>query len=220
MRKSFHILTLALASAAALALLQPRAQGRTLPEPAYQADGSGPQTIVLAGGCFWGIEAVFEHVKGVSEAVSGYAGGDAASADYQTVSTGKTGHAESVRITYDPAQIGAGDLLKIFFSVATDPTELNYQGPDHGPQYRSEIFFTTPEQEKTARDYIAQLDQAGAFAKPVVTKVSPLKAFYPAEAYHQDYAARHPDSPYIRTFDAPKLAALQSELPQFYVAKK
>ena len=151
------------------------------------------QTAVVAGGCFWGIQAVFQHVKGVTNATSGYSGGDAKTAQYEIVSTGETGHAESVKITYDPSQITYGELLRVFFSVAHDPTELNRQGPDDGTQYRSVIFYGNDEQKKIAEAYIAQLNQAKVFSRPIVTQVVPLKAFYPAEAYHQNYATLHPE---------------------------
>ena len=196
------------------------AQAADLPDPvadAPLAQGHGSETIVLAGGCFWGIQAVFEHVKGVTRATAGYAGGSADTAEYETVSTGTTGHAESVQVTFDPAQITVGRLLKVYFSVAHDPTQLNRQGPDVGTQYRSSIFFTSPEQEKVAHDYVAQLDGAKAFSRSIVTQIVPLKGFYPAEAYHQDYAAHHPDQPYIAFYDLPKLAALRKQLPDLYV---
>ncbi len=191
----------------------------TLPDPALDAtlaQTKGSETIIVAGGCFWGIQAVFQHVKGVTQAISGYAGGEASTAHYETVSTGTTGHAESVQITYDPSQVTVGQLLKVFFSVAHNPTELNYQGPDHGTQYRSEIFFTTPEQQKIAAAYIAQLDAAKAFNQPIVTKLEPLKAFYAAEDYHQNYATLHPTNMYIAINDAPKVAALEKTFPQLY----
>ncbi len=174
------------------------------------------QVAVLAGGCFWGVEAVFEHTKGVKRVESGYAGGRASDANYDMVSSGRTGHAEAVRIVYDPAKISYGQLLKIFFSVAHDPTQLNRQGPDTGTQYRSEIFATTAKQADIAKAYIAQLDAAKRFQARIVTKVGSLNAFYPAEAYHQDYARRNPNQPYIVIHDAPKVAALQRALPQFY----
>jgi len=180
---------------------------------------SSQQTAVVAGGCFWGIQAVFQHVKGVINATSGYSGGDAKTAEYEIVSTGQTGHAESVKITYDPAQITYGELLRVFFSVAHDPTELNRQGPDDGPQYRSVIFYGSDEQKKIAEAYIGQLDQAKVFPRKIVTQVVPLKAFYPAEAYHQDYATRHPDQPYIVYNDAPKVAHLRQEFPDLYTGK-
>jgi len=152
-------------------------------------------TAVFAGGCFWGVDAVFKHVKGVTNVVSGYAGGNAATANYETVSTGTTGHAESVQVTYDPTRVSYVDLLKVFFNIAHDPTELNRQGPDTGTQYRSVVFYANNEQKKIAEDYIAQLDRAKIFDDPIVTQVVPLRAFYPAEAYHQNYLALHPDQP-------------------------
>ena len=191
-----------------------------LPDPIVDSRASVPKgtlaTAVVAGGCFWGIEAVFEHVKGVKEAVSGYAGGAAQTAKYEIVSTGTTGHAESVRITYDPAQISYGQLLKVFFSVAHDPTELNRQGPDVGTQYRSAIFYANDEQKRVAEAYIAQLDHAGVFSGPIVTRVDPLKAFYPAEGYHQDFLVLHPDYPYIVFNDLPKVANLKRLFPDEY----
>ena len=179
----------------------------------------GPQTAVFAGGCFWGVEAVFRHVKGVSSAVSGYAGGSAKTADYMLVSTGATGHAEAVQVTYDPAVVSYGKLLEVFFSVAHDPTQLNRQGPDHGTQYRSAIFTTGEDQKRVALAYIAQLDQAKAFPRKVVTEVVPLPAFYPAEAYHQNYVALNPTQPYIVYNDLPKVANLKEQFPALYTAK-
>lgn len=176
------------------------------------------QTVVLAGGCFWGVQKVFQHVRGVQRAVSGYAGGSAGSADYETVSTGRTGHAESVQITYDPSVVSFGTLLRVYFSVAHNPTELNRQGPDHGTQYRSEIFTTSDEQKRVAQAYIAQLDGAGVFSRPIVTRVEPLEKFYAAEDYHQDYATLHPDSGYIATFDLPKVRNLERLFPAQYRA--
>ena len=196
--------------------------GVAIPDPlvdAPLANAKGKQTAVFAGGCFWGIQAVFEHVKGVIRATSGYAGGEANTAHYEMVSTGETGHAESVRITYDPSQISYGQLLKVFFSVAHDPTQLNRQGPDTGTQYRSAIFFADENQERIARAYIAQLDQAKIFERPIVTQVVALKAFHEAEAYHQDYAVHHPNDPYIVINDLPKVANLRKQLPGLYVAK-
>jgi peptide-methionine (S)-S-oxide reductase len=176
----------------------------------------GEQTAVLAGGCFWGVDAVFKHVRGVSNVVSGYAGGSAATAQYEVVSTGTTGHAEAVQITYDPAQISYGQLLRVFFSVAHDPTELNRQGPDTGTQYRSAIFYATKEQQHTALAYIEQLNTAKVFPAPIVTQVVPLQGFYPAEEYHQNFLARHPTYPYIVFNDLPKLRALQKQFPVAY----
>jgi len=186
---------------------------------AARAATSGRQTAVIAGGCFWGIQAVFQHVKGVISATSGYAGGSAKTADYETVSTGETGHAESVQIVYDPSQITYGELLRVFFSVAHDPTQLNRQGPDEGTQYRSSIFYSNEEQKKIAEAYIAQLDAAKIFRHPIVTKVVPLQGFYPAEAYHQNYAALHPNQPYIMFNDAPKVEHLKQEFPDLYTGK-
>jgi peptide-methionine (S)-S-oxide reductase len=189
------------------------------PVDAPLANGKGEQTAVIAGGCFWGIQAVFQHVKGVIQATSGYSGGSANTAEYELVSTGDTGHAESVKITYDPSQITYGQLLRVFFSVAHDPTQLNRQGPDSGSQYRSVIFYNSGEQKHIAEAYIAQLGKAGVFPRPIVTQVVPLKAFYPAEAYHQDYAANHPNNPYIVYNDAPKVAHLHQEFPDLYTGK-
>jgi len=193
-----------------------------LPAPATDipaASAASPQTAVFAGGCFWGVEAVYRHVKGVKSAVSGYAGGPASAADYVLVSTGTTGHAESVEVKYDPAQVSYGELLRIFFSVAHDPTELNRQGPDEGTQYRSSIFYTSDEQRDVALAYIQQLDVANVFRRPIVTKVVKLEGFYPAEAYHQNYLALHPTQPYIVYHDLPKLAALKQQFPDRYTGK-
>jgi peptide-methionine (S)-S-oxide reductase len=193
-----------------------------VPAPAVDASRAatpGQQTTVFAGGCFWGIQAVFQHVKGVVSATSGYSGGSAKTAEYEIVSTGETGHAESVQIIYDPSQITFGELLRVFFSVAHDPTQLNRQGPDDGTQYRSVIFYNNDEQKRIAEAYIAQLDKAKVFPRPIVTQVVPLKAFYPAEAYHQNYATLHPNQPYILYNDAPKVAHLRSEFPDLYTGK-
>ena len=188
-----------------------------LPLPAQDEKATAPtETAVFAGGCFWGVQGVFQHTKGVLSAVSGYAGGDAASANYNTVSTGRTGHAESVQVTFDPKQVSYGQLLRIFFSVAHDPTTLNRQGPDTGPQYRSALFVNGPEQKRVAEAYIAQLDAAKAFPSRIVTQVVPLTGFHAAEAYHQDYATRHPQQPYIATFDLPKIANLKATMPDLY----
>jgi peptide-methionine (S)-S-oxide reductase len=198
------------------------AVGASIPGPAFdaaEAPQSGQQTAVVAGGCFWGIQAVFQHVKGVTNATSGYSGGDAKTAQYEIVSTGETGHAESVKVTYDPSQITYGELLRVFFSVAHDPTELNRQGPDDGTQYRSVIFYSNDEQKKIAEAYIAQLDKAKVFPRAIVTQVVPLKAFYPAEAYHQDYAKNHPDQMYIVFNDAAKVAHLREQFPNLYTGK-
>jgi len=177
---------------------------------------AGEQVAVFAGGCFWGVDAVFKHVRGVSRVVSGYAGGGAATAQYQIVSTGATGHAESVQVTYDPAQISYSRLLQIFFSVAHDPTELNRQGPDEGTQYRSAIFYANEAQKKVALSYVDQLSQARVFSRPIVTQVVPLHDFYPAEEYHQNFLARHPHHPYILLYDLPKLRQLQRQFPALY----
>ena len=187
-----------------------------LPAPTVDAakTAQGDETAVLAGGCFWGIEAVFEHVRGVHKVVAGYSGGNAATASYDQVSEGDTGHAESVRIQFDPKQVSYGTLLQVFFSVALDPTELNRQGPDSGTQYRSVVFYGSDEQKKIATGYIVQLTAAKAFPAPIVTQVVPLKAFYPAEAYHQHYFSEHPDNPYIVINDAPKVAQLFPALYQ------
>jgi len=181
------------------------------------ATSSSLQTAVLAGGCFWGTQGVFEHVKGVRRVLAGYAGGEESTAQYETVSRGNTGHAESIQITFDPTVISYADILHVFFSVAHDPTELNRQGPDTGTQYRSSIFYANAEQQKTAQAYIAQLNQAHAFKAPIVTRVDPLKGFYPAEGYHQDFLIRNPRYPYIVYNDLPKIADLKRELPQLYV---
>jgi peptide-methionine (S)-S-oxide reductase len=190
-----------------------------LPVPAVDkplAANSGKETLVLAGGCFWGVQAVFQHVKGVISATSGYSGGDSKTAEYEIVSTGSTGHAESVKVVYDPSKITYGQLLQVFFSVALDPTELNRQGPDEGTQYRSAIFYANDEQKHIAEAYIAQINQAKVFRGPIVTQVVALKAFYPAEGYHQDYATLHPDSGYIKYNDLPKVTHLQQQFPNLY----
>jgi peptide-methionine (S)-S-oxide reductase len=199
----------------------PSASGTTataIPAPTVDEPSSGrpkPETAVLAGGCFWGVQGVFQHVKGVTAATSGYAGGDAASANYETVSSETTGHAESVRITFDPAQISYGKLLQIFFAVAHDPTELNAQGPDVGPSYRSVIFAQDDTQRNIANAYIAQLNGAGVFPAPIVTTVSSGQ-FFPAEAYHQNFFDLHPNNPYIVANDLPKVNALRSDFPELY----
>jgi peptide-methionine (S)-S-oxide reductase len=197
-------------------------EARMVPPPALDetpAAGAAPEVAVLAGGCFWGVQGVFQHVKGVLGAVSGYAGGEAATAEYETVSTGSTGHAESVQVTYDPSRITYGRLLQIYFSVAHDPTELNRQGPDVGTQYRSAIFPTTPEQQKIAAAYKAQLDGAHVFGAAIVTVIEPGRTFYRAEGYHQDFLALHPDHPYIVFNDLPKIADLQRLFPDLYRAQ-
>jgi peptide-methionine (S)-S-oxide reductase len=193
------------------------------PDPAADepvAAAKGRQTAVFAGGCFWGIQTVFKHTKGVVSSTSGYSGGTKKNPSYEEVSSGSTGHAESVKVVYDPSQITYGQLLKVFFSVAHDPTELNYQGPDHGTQYRSAIFFVDAEQQKVAKAYIDQLNAAKVYKHPIVTQVSPMAAFYDAEGYHQDYAELHPDQPYIYINDLPKLDALKKKYPELYTGKK
>jgi len=183
---------------------------------APRASVAAKQTAVISGGCFWGVQAVFQHVKGVISATSGYSGGSAKTAEYETVSTGETGHAESVEIVYDPSQITYGELLRVFFSVAHDPTELNRQGPDEGTQYRSAIFYNGDEQKRIAEAYIQQLESGKVFPRKIVTQVVPLQGFYPAEAYHQNYAALHPKQPYIVFNDAPKVDHLKREFPDLY----
>ncbi|MEO8344811.1 MAG: peptide-methionine (S)-S-oxide reductase MsrA [Betaproteobacteria bacterium] len=194
----------------------------SLPAPATDvpaASAKGMQTAVFAGGCFWGVEAVFRHVNGVSSAVSGYAGGATKNPDYHVVSSGITGHAEAVEVTYDPNKVSYGQLLTVFFSVAHDPTQLNRQGPDSGTQYRSAIYTTSDEQKRVAQAYVAQIDKAKAFPKPIVTEIAPLSKFYPAEAYHQNYLALHSNEPYIVFNDLPKLSNLKSQFPALYVGK-
>jgi peptide-methionine (S)-S-oxide reductase len=190
-----------------------------VPPPAHDAaapSGAASQTIVLAGGCFWGVQAVFEHTKGVTAAVSGYAGGNKQTAHYEMVGTGRTGHAESVAVTFDPRQISYGKILQVYFSVAHNPTELNRQGPDVGTQYRSAIFYANDEQKQIAEAYIAQLDKARVFGEPIVTQLEPLHGFYPAEDYHQDFAVLHPSYPYIVFNDAPKVENLKRLFAQLY----
>ncbi len=182
------------------------------PDPVIDTtSGSGPQTAILAGGCFWCVEAVLKELNGVLEVTSGYSGGTAQTADYDAVCSGRTGHAEAVQVRFDPSRISYGQLLKVFFSVAHDPTQLNRQGADQGTQYRSAIFYTDDEQKRVAEAYIRQLNEAGAFDAPIVTQVVPLEAFYDAEAYHQDYAARHPMQPYILFTAAPKVSKLRKK---------
>jgi peptide-methionine (S)-S-oxide reductase len=191
-----------------------------IPAPAVDTQAaSGIQTAVLAGGCFWGVQGVFQHTAGVVNAVSGYAGGSKTTADYNMVSTGTTGHAESVEVKYDPQKISYGKILQIFFSVVHDPTQLNRQGPDSGTQYRSAIFTTSDEQKKVADAYIAQLNTAKVYRKPIVTKVGPLEGFYPAEAYHQDYLTLHPNQPYIAYNDIPKVENLKKIFAENYIEK-
>ena len=193
-----------------------------VPDPTLDAPLAANRDLeaaVFAGGCFWGIEAVFEHVKGVQMVTSGYSGGSEDSANYSMVSSGRTKHAEAVQVLYDRAQVSYGQLLKIFFAVAHDPTQLNRQGPDRGPQYRSAIFYTSAEQQRIADAYIQQLNRAAIFGDPIVTSLSPLMAFHAAEDYHQNYASRHPGEFYIQLHDAPKVAALRKKLPGLYVER-
>ena len=193
-------------------------EAHAIPPPAVDEPTSqqGSEVVVLAGGCFWGVQGIFQHVKGVTSAVSGYAGGDKDTAQYETVSTGTTGHAESVRVTFDPRRISYGRILQIYFSVAHDPTELNYQGPDTGTQYRSAIFPTSPAQAEIARAYIAQLDQAHVFGEAIVTRIESGKSFYPAEGYHQDFLTLNPSNPYIVFNDLPKIESLKRLYPELY----
>jgi peptide-methionine (S)-S-oxide reductase len=215
---SRYALLFALGGVAACTAAPANQAAARLPDPAIDMPAAQPgeQVAVFAGGCFWGVEAVFDHVKGVRKAWAGYAGGQAATATYDQVSDGDTGHAESVKVIYNPAQVSYGQLLKVFFSVAHDPTELNYQGPDHGSQYRSVIFYANAQQKRIASAYIAQLTAAKSFSAPVVTQVTPLTAFYVAEPYHQNYAALHPDDGYIVYNDAPKVAHLKQLWPALY----
>jgi len=208
---------IAVAAGAWLASASAAERAVKLPPPAVDPAVTAQQeTAVFAGGCFWGVQAVFQHTKGVLNAVSGYAGGQKDTAKYEIVGSGRTGHAESVQVTYDPKQISYGKLLQIFFAVAHDPTELNYQGPDHGTQYRSAIFYRDAAQKQVAERYIAQLEAAHAFPGKIVTQLTPLTGFYAAENYHQDYATLHPDSGYIATFDLPKIGALKTTMPDVY----
>jgi len=202
-------------SSASTATAVPSAQAAASPSTAVK----GEQVAVFAGGCFWGVEAVFEHVKGVTDVTSGYSGGKKETADYETVSSGKTGHAESVKVKFDPSVVSYSQLLEVFFSVAHDPTQLNYQGPDHGTQYRSAIFYSDDEQRRNALAYIEKINQAKMYPGPIVTQVVPLEAFYEAESYHQDYMKHNPNEPYIVYNDAPKVAALKKKFPDRYVEK-
>jgi peptide-methionine (S)-S-oxide reductase len=219
-RSVFHAAPLAALLMLAVSACQPvSAASGPLPAPAIDAPkaaASGEQVAVFAGGCFWGIEAVYEHVKGVHRAVAGYSGGNADTAHYDEVSEGDTGHAESVQVHFDPAQVSYGQLLQVFFSVALDPTERNRQGPDVGSQYRSVIFYDNAEQQRIASAYLAQLAAAKSFPAPIVTQLVPLQAFYPAEAYHQHYFQLHPNNPYIVYNDAPKVAHLKQLFPALY----
>ena len=217
MKRSAFLLAFALAAAPFAAQAEPAVIIPPPPMAETLAQGAELETVVLAGGCFWGIQAVYQHVKGVKNAVSGYAGGAQKDAYYQTVSSGRTGHAEAVQITFDPKQVSFGKILQIFFSVAHDPTQLNRQGPDVGPHYRSEIFPQSEAQAKIAKAYIAQLDAAKAWKRPIVTKTGTMKAaFFPAEDYHQDYAIKHPYQPYIAFNDAPKVENLKKTFPDVW----
>lgn len=225
MQNWVRILAMGIAAVAlvALAAFNSRAKSpRTnpaFPKPALDqpvATTKGKEVAVLSGGCFWGVQAVYEHTKGVISATSGYAGGTADTAQYEIVSTGNTGHAESVKIIFDPSQITYGQILMIFFSVAHNPTELNKQGPDWGTQYRSSIFYENSEQKKIAEAYIQQLNAAKVYSSKIMTQVVPLNGFYPAESYHQDYLKHHPDNPYIVINDLPKLQNLKKEFPELY----
>jgi peptide-methionine (S)-S-oxide reductase len=209
-----HWKTLGLVALATVGLAQAAVPDLAGAPPKSAAPGEA--TAVFAGGCFWGVDAVFKHVKGVKNVVSGYSGGSAATAKYMLIGTGTTGHAEAVKVTYDPAQITYADLMKVFFAVAHDPTERNRQGPDVGPQYRSVIFYSDAQQKELAQRYIAQLDAAKVYAKPIATELAALDKFYPAEDYHQNYLALHPNEPYIVYNDLPKLAALKREFPAWY----
>ena len=194
---------------------------KAIPAPALDtpaAEATGTQTAVLAGGCFWGLQGMFEHVQGVTKVVAGYSGGTRETAHYEMVGTERTGHAESVEITFDPRKISYGQLLRLYFAVAHDPTELNRQGPDSGPSYRSEIFFTSPSQERIAKAYVAQLTKANVFSTPIVTRIEPMKGFYPAEDYHQDFLIHNPTYPYIVRNDLPKIDALKRVYPEVYRA--
>lgn len=206
----------------ATAVAAAAATAAAIPDPAIDeklAAKPGQETLVLAGGCFWGVQTVFKHVKGVTRSTAGYSGGALKNPDYETVSSGSTGHAESVEIVYDPSVITLGQLLKVFFSVVHDPTQLNRQGPDTGTQYRSAIFFNSPEQERIVKAYIEQLTQAKIYSRPIVTQIVALDRFYPGESYHQDYAERHPENPYIQICDIPKMNNLREQFPGLYVAK-
>lgn len=229
MNKGLGILSAGLAGALVMAVAAGVGTGRAagveaaaLPEPAgdIAAGTSAPglQTAIFAGGCFWGVQAVFQHIDGVTQALSGYSGGPGANPDYRSVSSGGTGHAEAVRVTFDPARVSYGTLLQIFFSVALDPTQVNRQGPDSGTQYRSVLFVDGPEQERVARSYLAQLTAAHVYSKPIATRVDAVAPFHVAEAYHQNYLVQHPTQPYIAMHDMPKVEALQRLFPQYWLA--
>jgi peptide-methionine (S)-S-oxide reductase len=217
-RSPLVLLALPMMAFAAIASGSMRAERSPLPDPVVSiaTTTAGQQTAVLAGGCFWGMEAVFDHLNGVSDVVSGYAGGNASTARYERVGTGETGHAEAVKITYDPTKITYAQLLKVYFAVAHDPTELNRQGPDEGSQYRSAIFFANADQQRIAQSYINQLSKANAFKTPIVTQLSVLKGFYAAEESHQNFIARNPNYPYVVVNDLPKLKQLQKQFPELY----
>jgi peptide-methionine (S)-S-oxide reductase len=218
-RSALIVAALLLAGVGVSLLPSAAEEARAIAAPALdEAAGKSSETAVFAGGCFWGVQGVFQHVVGVSSAVSGYAGGEKATAHYQTVGSGTTGHAESARVTFDPRKVSYGRLLQIYFSVVHDPTQLNRQGPDNGTQYRSAIFPTNAEQAKVARAYIAQLDNAHAFGAPIATSIEPDRAFYPAEGYHQDFLERNPTYPYIVANDLPKIEALKRLFPEYYRA--
>lgn len=213
------VATLALAACGWACQVQADAVDKAIPAPALDtpaAEAKGLETAVLAGGCFWGLQGMFEHVQGVTKVVAGYSGGTQETAHYEMVGTERTGHAESVEITFDPKKISYGQLLRLYFSIAHDPTQLNRQGPDTGPSYRSEIFFTSPTQERIAKAYVAQLTKANVFKAPIATRIEPMKGFYPAEDYHQDFLIHNPNHPYIVRNDLPKIAALKRVYPEVY----
>jgi peptide-methionine (S)-S-oxide reductase len=218
------VLALALAACGLACRVEADAINKVIPAPvldtpaALAAAPAGQETAVLAGGCFWGLQGMFEHVQGVTKVVAGYSGGDKATAHYEMVGTERTGHAESVEITFDPKRISYGQLLRLYFAVAHDPTELDRQGPDSGPSYRSEIFFLSPTQERIAKAYVEQLAKGNVFGAPIVTRIEPMKGFYPAEAYHQDFLIHNPTYPYIVRNDLPKIAALKRVYPELYRA--
>jgi peptide-methionine (S)-S-oxide reductase len=219
MKKTSTLLSAVAVASLAFACARADEAPRVVPVPQIaDAPATGIQTAVLSGGCFWGLQGVFEHVKGVKQVLAGYAGGERNTAVYEVVSTGATGHAESVQIKYDPKVISFGELLRVYFSVATDPTELNRQGPDEGTQYRGEIWYTTPDQKRVADVYVDQLKRARAYSDPIVTRVDAYKGFYPAEGYHQDFLIKNPDYPYIVINDKPKIENLKKLLPADYVA--
>jgi len=226
MRTLSHVLRSSLLVVAAAAALlfafgwNPVGSATSLPDPNLDespAAAHGRETVVLAGGCFWGIQAVFQHVRGVTQATAGYSGGSVKSPSYEEVGSGETGHAESVEVIYDPSKVTFGQLLKVFFSVAHDPTELNRQGPDEGTQYRSAIFYESPDQQRIAQAYVIQLTQVKVFSHPIVTEIVPFKAFFRAEDYHQNYVVHHPDNPYVMINDLPKVANLKKQFPDLYV---